>query len=103
MNIQRRQFVQRLYQLLLFRTPTSAELLAGATQVFLDGPGALAYDLVMGQEYRTRVVTLDVNPLLRRTDPPTATEVDALLSTGLDLLRLRVRMLASQEFYDRGY
>jgi hypothetical protein len=95
-------FVSGIYQDLLGRSPTTAQLNAQVKAVNTSGRLAVVKTLLAGAEYRKRVVTSYFTDLLHRNTPPTATEVSNVLKSKASLFEIQLRLAASNEFKLKG-
>jgi Ca2+-binding RTX toxin-like protein len=95
--------VKAIYKALLGRLPSVKESKAGVKALTTSGVAKFVLFLVNGSEYRARVVKPYFSTILRRTQPPLAQEVNAVIATGDDLTAIRVKMEASPEFYANGH
>ncbi len=95
-------FVQSLYQNLLQRTGSTAEVGGWLAQLPQLGRAGVAQGFLSSQEYRDLEVVDDYTQLLDRTQPPSAAEVDYWFGTGLDILTLDIRIAASAEYQTNG-
>jgi hypothetical protein len=100
---QKQAVVNGVYHVLLKRMPTAKEMLGGVGQLSSKGVYNFVLSLVNGLEYRRIVITGYFSSILRQAQPPTLKQVDAYAGTTDDLESVRVKMEASQTFYDRGY
>src|SRR5262249_21364028 len=81
-------FVPSLYQTLLHRTGSNAEVNAWLALLPQLGRAGLAQGFLRSQEFRTWEVGDDYIQLLDRPQPASAAEVSAWVGTGLDLLTI---------------
>jgi hypothetical protein len=95
-------FVQSLYQSLLHRTGSSAEVSQWQALLSQLGRAGEAQGFLSSQEYRNLEVVDDYTQLLHRAQPPSAAEVDGWVGTGLDILSIDTLMAASAEFQLNG-
>jgi hypothetical protein len=95
-------YVAALFTDLLGRTPTATELASQEKAVNSLGRRAAALRILASTEYRKQVVTAFFRNLLHRSTPPTAAEVNALVSKPLSLFAIQVRMAGSTEFRLKG-
>jgi hypothetical protein len=93
-------FVVTTYQKLVGRAPTDQEIRLGIATVGVQGPGALAYQLVTSTEGRRAAAAADFLTLLGRQ--ASSTELDRWMASGQDRMSIREQLEASQEFYDWG-
>jgi hypothetical protein len=95
------QFVQALYQLLLNRTPGTAEVNAQVAAL-TNGVSrqTLALGFLQSQEYRGDAVAADYANLLHRTG--SANDVNAWVFSNLDLASIRLAFEGSAEFFTNG-
>jgi hypothetical protein len=93
-------YVQSLYQNLLHRTGSTAEVNGWVAQLPQLGRAGLAQDSLLSQEYRADEVNDDYTHLLHRT--PSTAEVNSWVSSGKDLLSIDTLFAASQEFQMEG-
>ena len=95
-------FVKAMYQVLLNRAPTAAELTTTLGRIAVRGRAGVALDLMRGNEYRLKVVKDAYLQFLGRTIIDTDPEAVA----GLTLLRanrwevLYSNLLVSRDFYE---
>jgi hypothetical protein len=94
-------YIQALYQLLLHRTASTAEV-----NVWLgalpNGRAAVALGFLGSAEYRGDVVTQLYGTLLDRPMAPAAAEVAAWVNFGLDLLAMEAAFASSPEYFLNG-
>jgi hypothetical protein len=95
-------FVQALYQGLLHRTASAAEVSAWTPTVAQLGRVGLAQLFEGSDEFRAWEVADDYATLLHRVVPPSAAEVSGWVGSGLDILTLDTYFAASQEFQVNG-
>ena len=95
-------FVQSLYQNLLLRTGSNAEVSAWATLLPQLGRAGVAQDFLLSQEFRDWEVGDDYTQLLDRKLPPSAAEVSGWVGAGLDLLTIDTLFAASPEYQTNG-
>ncbi len=95
-------FAHSLYQTLLGRLPTQSEVDSQVALLPSLGRQGLAAGFLASTEYRNREVTALYFDVLKRATPPTAGEVAANVSSGLDLLSLRVLFAGTAEFFANG-
>jgi hypothetical protein len=93
-------FVQSLYQNLLHRTASTAEVNAWVGAMAQVGRTGVAQALLSSQEFRNWEVGDDYAQLLLRT--PSAAEVNGWASTGLDILTIDALFASSPEFQVNG-
>jgi hypothetical protein len=93
-------FVQSLYQNLLHRTGSTAEVNAWVAQLPQLGRAGVAQKFLLSQEFRADEVSDDYTQLLHRT--PSGAEVNSWVNTGKDLLTIDALFAASQEFQLNG-
>jgi hypothetical protein len=93
-------YVQSLYQNLLHRTGSTAEINGWVNQLPALGRAGLAQTLLWSQEFRGWEVGDDYTQLLHRT--PAAGEVSGWAGSGLDLLTLDAVFAGSLEFQGNG-
>ena len=91
-------FVQSLYQTMLHRAGSSAEITGAAAQLATIGHAGMAQEFLFSQEYRGLQVADDYTRLLKRDQPPSTAEVAFWTGGGLDLLSLDTLFAATQEF-----
>ncbi len=94
-------FVQALYNLLLNRTGSSAEVNSwlGALP---NGRVFVALGFLGSPEYRSDVVTQFYGTLVDRPTAPAASEVAGWVNSGLDILAIEVGFASSPEYYQNG-
>jgi hypothetical protein len=94
-------YVQALYQLLLHRTASMAEvnLWLGALP---SGRAAVAFGFLGSAEYRTDVVTDLYGTLLDRPTMPTASDVAAWVNSGMDMLAMEAAFASTAEYFQNG-
>src|SRR5262249_40163110 len=94
-------YVQALYQLLLHRTASTADINAwlGALP---NGRAAVALALLGRQEYPTAAVGQLNEPLLDRLTPPPASQVAGWVNSGLDMLAMEAAFASSPEYFQIG-
>jgi hypothetical protein len=95
-------FVQSLYQNLLQRVGSAGEISQAVAQLQQIGRAGLAREFLFSQEYRGLQVADDYAHLLRRSAPPTSSEVNYWTGSGLDLLTLDAVFATTQEFQQNG-
>jgi hypothetical protein len=95
-------FVQSLYQNLLHRTGSNAEVSAWAAVLPQQGRAGVAQGFLLSQELRDWEVGDDYTQLLDRTHPPSAAEVSGWVGTGFDLLTIDALVAGSPEFQLNG-
>jgi hypothetical protein len=93
-------FVQSLYQNLLQRIGSSAEVSQWVAQLPQLGRARVAQAFLMSREYRADAVSDDYAQLLHRT--PSTSEINSWLGSGKDLLTIDVLFASSQEFQSNG-
>jgi hypothetical protein len=93
-------FVQSLYQNLLHRTASDAELSGWLAVLPQRGRAVVVQEFLLSQEFRDWEVNDDYATLLNRT--PSAAEVNATVGSGLDLLTIDTLFAASAEFQLNG-
>jgi CSLREA domain-containing protein len=94
------RFVQCLYQRMLNRTGSAAELAFWVNQMPQFGRQGVAQGFQGATEYRRDVVTGDYNTLLHRSG--TAVEVNYWVFSNLDVASIRIGFEASPEFFIKG-
>jgi hypothetical protein len=95
-------FVQSLYQNLLQRPGSNAEVGGWLAVLPQLGRTGVAQAFLSSQEYRYLEVVDDYTQLLDRTQPPGAVEVNGWVGTGLDLLMIDARIASSPEYQTNG-
>jgi hypothetical protein len=105
-------FVQALYELLLLRTASNAEVQGWLPTVSAIGHAGVAMDFLGSTEFRADVVNqlyasspVRTNlyvTLLDRTKPPTSAEVSGWTNTSLDILSIEVLFAGSGEYFMDG-
>src|SRR5262249_30931185 len=105
-------FIQALYQLLLLRTPSTAEINAwlpilqsiGRRKVALGFVGSVEFrsDVVTQFYINTPVVTELYVTLLDRVMPPSAAEVSSWVDSSRDILSIEVLFARSTEYFLDG-
>jgi hypothetical protein len=93
-------FVQSLYQNLLHRTASNAEVSAWVALLPQLGRAGVAQDFLLSQEFRDRDVGDDYTQLLHRT--PSTAEVNSWVGTGLDILTIDALVAGSPEYQMNG-
>jgi hypothetical protein len=93
-------FVQSLYQNLLHRTGSTAEVNAWVAQLPQLGRAGVAQKFLLSQEFRADEVSDDYTQLLHRT--PSTAELNGWVNSGKDLLTIDALFAASQEFQVDG-
>jgi hypothetical protein len=93
-------YVSALYQSLLGRTASSAEVDAQVAQLQQVGQQALALSILKSVEYRANVVRGYYTSLLHHTG--SQAEVASWVNTGLDLRAIRTGFESSLEFFLNG-
>jgi hypothetical protein len=94
------RYVQALYQQLLNRPGSAAEVAYWVNQLSQLGRPGVAQGFLASTEYRTDVVTGDYNTLLHST--ASAAEVNYWVFSALDVASIRVGFEASPEFFTNG-
>ena len=94
-------FIQALYAQLLSRTPSQGEINAWLSVLPGLGRAGVAAAFLGSAEYRSDVVTSFYSVVLRRTSPPSASEVSLWVNSGLDLLSIEIFFESSTEFFFR--
>jgi hypothetical protein len=95
-------FVQSLYQGLLHRAGSAAELNAWVAVLPQFGRGGVAQAFLLSQEYRAWEVGDDYAHLLDRTMPPSAVEVNAWVGSVLDILAMDAAVAGTPEYQQNG-
>jgi hypothetical protein len=95
-------FVQSLYQNLLHRTGSSAEIAGWLAQLPQLGRTGVAQAFLSSLEYREREVSDDYMQILHRVQPPPAIELSNWAGTSLDLLTIDMLFAGSPEFQVNG-
>jgi hypothetical protein len=95
-------FVQSLYQNLLHRPPSTAEVNGYLPLVAQLGRAAVAQGFLFSTEFRGDEVVDDYTKLLHRAQPPSAAEVNGWVGSNLDLLTIDTYFAASSEFQMNG-
>ncbi len=109
-------FVESLYQKLLGRSASSAELLNWLNAIGTIGHAGVANDIVSSAEFRTAAidqfygftlappttVASDLYPLLLRPTAPSSTEVTGWVNSGLNVLAIEQVFLGTAEFFANG-
>jgi hypothetical protein len=107
-------YVQSLYNHLLGRTGSSAEVASWVAAVPTIGRAGVANGILSSREFRTdEIQQLYGSPLapvasvasalpnlLHRPSPPTAAEVNSWLSSGLDILTIEVLFAGTPEYFN---
>jgi hypothetical protein len=99
----KKMVVKAVYKILLGQLPTVMELNKGVQVLTNGGVGKFALSVLKGTKYRTKVVTPYFSTILRRSQPPTLSEVNMVIANGDSLTTIRARMEGGQEFYDHGH
>jgi hypothetical protein len=94
------RFVTALYQLLLNRTPTTAELSAQVGNFAALGQQGLALSFLKSQEYRTDVITSYYANLLHR--PGDMVGINGWVFSNFDLATIRIDFESGLEFFGNG-
>lgn len=92
------QYVATLYSILLNRTASSAEVTGWQGTLAAAGRNAVTAAFFHSAEYRSNVISGYYTGLLQRTATPSLAEVNSWVSSGLDVLAMRVSFEASQEY-----
>jgi hypothetical protein len=93
-----------VYQAFLNRAPTFAEKAQGLKLLGMPGGVAKFVEMILiGKEFRSLTIKEYFTSILRRTKPPAPGEVTFYANSSDDLLKVRVRMEATTEFFDDGY
>jgi hypothetical protein len=95
-------YVQSLYQGLLHRAGSPAEVNAWVASLPQFGRGGVAQAFLLSQEYRAWEVGDDYAHLLDRMQPPSAVEVATWVSSGLDILTMDAAFAGSPEYQLNG-
>jgi hypothetical protein len=95
-------FIQSLYQNLLHRTGSTAEVNAWLAILPQLGRAGVARDFLSSAEFRAWEVEDDYAHLLHRTQPPSAAELNAWVNSSFDLLTIDVLFTSSAEFWLNG-
>jgi hypothetical protein len=95
--------VKVVYQALLGQLPTVKELKQGVQILTHSNVGKFVLTVLKGTKYRTKVVTPYFSTILRRSQPPSLSEVNMVIANGDSLTTIRARMEGGQEFYDHGH
>ena len=95
-------FVKALFQDVLGRTASSAEVASWAAAVGQLGRAGVAQSFLASAEYRGNVVQQDYAQLLNRTAKPSGAEVAAWVNSPLDLLSIAVQFATTTEFQLNG-
>jgi hypothetical protein len=95
-------FVQSLYQNLLHRTASTAEVDGYLALLPQLGRASVAGGFLSSSEFRGDEVVDDYTQLLHRAQPPSANEVNGWVSSGLDLLTIDAAFATSPEFQMNG-
>src|SRR5207244_10796274 len=90
--------VGALESLLLGRTASSAEVNGWQGALAVAGRSSVAAAFLHSGEYRSDVIEAYYTGLLQRSTAPSLAEVNAWVSSGLDLLAIRIGFEASQEY-----
>jgi hypothetical protein len=93
-------FVKSLYQNLLHRTGSTAEINSWVAQLPQLGRAGAAQAFLFSQEYRADEVNDDYTNLLHRT--PSTTEVTNWVNSGKDILTIDILFAGSPEFQVNG-
>ncbi|MCI0456098.1 MAG: DUF4394 domain-containing protein [Gemmataceae bacterium] len=96
------RYVAALYQLLLNRTAGDADFAFWVPVVTSQGRGAVALGIQQSAEYRSLQIASFYSTLLNRQTPAPQDGIDFWLSTGLDLLSIKVGFASSAEFFANG-
>jgi subtilisin-like proprotein convertase family protein len=94
-------FIQALYLQLLNRTPSQGEINAWLTVLAGIGRTGVATAFLGSAEYRTDVITSFYSVVLRRSSPPSASEVSLWVNSGFDFLSIEIFFESSTEFFFR--
>src|SRR5262249_26850880 len=95
-------FVDALYSLLLARTPGTGELNLWLSLLPSQGRVGVAALIPQSAEYRGDVVQPLFTSLLHRTTPPSQTDVNVWVNSGLDFLNIELGFASSPEFFANG-
>jgi hypothetical protein len=95
-------FVQSLYQNVLQRSASAAEVAGWVAALPQLGRAGAAHAFLWSQEYRNTEVLDDYTQLLDRTQPPSAAEVNYWFGTGVDLLTIDTLFAGSPEYQVNG-
>jgi hypothetical protein len=90
------RYVQALYQVLLNRTASAAELSGWVNALGTAGRSGVALGFLSSVEYRGLVVSSDYATILKRT--PSSTEVHGWAASSLSMSNIRDSFLLSSEF-----
>ncbi len=91
-------FILAVYQLVLYRTPSTTDLNAWLTDVQRQGRQTVALDFLVSAEYRTNVITSFYQNFLHRD--PDDHGLQGWVQSGMDLDQIEIQFLNSQEFFD---
>jgi hypothetical protein len=94
------RYVQALYQSLLGRSASTAEVAGSVGALSLEDRSSVALGFLQSQELRTELIQGYYTTLLNR--PADTTGLVAWVSSGLDLLSVRAGFEASDEFFANG-
>src|SRR5262249_539012 len=94
-------YVQALYQVLLSRTGSPAEVNAWVAAL-PGGRAAVALGFLGSVEYRTEVVDQLYTTLMDRPTPPAAAEVAWWANSGLGMLAIETGFAASPEYFQNA-
>jgi hypothetical protein len=95
-------FVQSLYQNLLHRTGSNAEVSQWVALLPQLGRAGVVQGFLSAPEFRAWEVGDDYTQLLDRTQPPSAAEVNGWVGSGLDLLTIDTLFATSPEYQANG-
>jgi hypothetical protein len=93
-------FVQSLYQNLLHRTGSTAEVNTWVAQLPQLGQAGVAHALLLSQEYRADEVRDDYSWFLHRTG--STADINSWVNSGKDILTIDILFADSQEFQING-
>jgi hypothetical protein len=93
-------FVQSLYQNLLHRTGSTAEVNAWVAQLPQLGRAGVAQVFLLSQEYRADEVSDDYTWFLHRTG--STADINSWVNSGQDILTIDILFAGSQEFQHNG-
>jgi hypothetical protein len=94
------RYVQALYQSLLGRSGSTAEVAGWVSALSLEGRSSVTLGFLQSQEFRTDVFQSYYSTLLHRSAD--ATGLAGWVSSDLDLLHVRAGIEASDEFFANG-
>jgi hypothetical protein len=101
-NVPDANWLAALYQQLLGRPGSATEISGWLSALPGSGRAGVARAFLTSAEYRTDQVLLDYTSLLHNASPPPASDLNAFVNSGADLLSIEVVFASSPGFYSNG-